>query len=111
MVQYSQDLPEIYQNFLTVAGVEDSEVGQLGSSVTLADFCPYIQVGIGFTLCSQYIERDSHLIMTFRSSPGVAGERERRGEVRGVTILTMLPSMIITTPWSHTVGPPGVSDR
>ena len=43
MVQYSQDLPEIYQNFHTVAGVEDSEVGQLGSSVTLADFCPYVE--------------------------------------------------------------------
>ena len=43
MVQYSQDLPEIYQNFQAVAGVADSEVGQLGSSVTLADFCPYIQ--------------------------------------------------------------------
>ena len=44
MVQYSQDLPEIYQNFQAVDGVEDSEVGRLGSSVTLADFCPYIQV-------------------------------------------------------------------
>ena len=54
MVQYSQDLPDIYQNFQAVAGVEDSEVGQLGSSVTLADFCPYIQVGIGITP-SRYI--------------------------------------------------------
>ena len=47
MVQYSQDLPEIYQNFQAVDGVEDSEVGRLGSSVTLADFCPYIQVRMG----------------------------------------------------------------
>ena len=45
MVQYSQDLPEIYQNFNAVDGVEESEVARLGSSVTLADFCPYIQVG------------------------------------------------------------------
>ena len=46
MVQYSQDLPEIYQNFKAVAGVEESEMARLGSSVTLADFCPYIQVAI-----------------------------------------------------------------
>ena len=47
MVQYSQDLPEIYQNFNAVEGVEESEVARLGSSVTLADFCPYIQVRMG----------------------------------------------------------------
>ena len=33
MVQYSQDLPEIYQNFHTVAGVEDSEVGSVRPQV------------------------------------------------------------------------------
>ena len=43
LVEYSQDLPEIYQNFKSVAGVEDRSVGRLGSSVTLADFCPYVQ--------------------------------------------------------------------
>ena len=43
LVEYSQDLPEIYQNFKSVAGVEDRNVARLGSSVTLADFCPYVQ--------------------------------------------------------------------
>ena len=37
MVQYSQDLPEIYQNFNAMEGVEESEVARLGSSVTLAE--------------------------------------------------------------------------
>lgn len=35
LVEYTEDLPEIYQNFLSS--------GRLGSSVTLADFCPYVQ--------------------------------------------------------------------
>ena len=43
MVQYAAPLPDIYQNFASVAGVEDEEVASLGSSVTLADFCPFVQ--------------------------------------------------------------------
>ena len=43
LVEYSQDLPEIYQNFKSVAGVEEESVARMGSSVTLADFCPYVQ--------------------------------------------------------------------
>ena len=64
MVQYSATLPDIYQNFagkgLTsslfknnifsypdgVEGVSGSEHASLGSSVTLADFCPFVQVWI-----------------------------------------------------------------
>ena len=78
MVQYSQDLPDIYQNFHAVAGVEDSEVGQLGSSVTLADFCPYIQVGIGMTT-SRYIERTTshHDVQEFTWRGGGEGAEGR----------------------------------
>lgn len=44
MVQYSATLPEIYQNFADgVEGVSGSEHASLGSSVTLADFCPFVQ--------------------------------------------------------------------
>jgi len=44
MVQYSAPLPDIYQNFEEgVEGVSGSEHASLGSSVTLADFCPFVQ--------------------------------------------------------------------
>lgn len=41
LVQFSSDLPPMYQNFDFLEGVED--VAKVGGSVTLADFCPYIQ--------------------------------------------------------------------
>ena len=43
LVQYTQDLPLIYQNFDHVAGIDQQDVGKAGGSVTLADFCPYVQ--------------------------------------------------------------------
>ena len=43
LVQYSQPLPPIYQNFEEVPGVESKNIANVGGSVTLADFCPYIQ--------------------------------------------------------------------
>jgi len=43
LVQYAADLPPIYQNFDQVPGVEPKDIAQVGGSVTLADFCPYVQ--------------------------------------------------------------------
>jgi len=43
MVQYSDPLPDIYQNFYSVDGVDEKDVSRLGGSVTLADFCPFVQ--------------------------------------------------------------------
>lgn len=43
LVQYAEDIPPIYQNFDTVKGLDQADIGKVGGSVTLADFCPYIQ--------------------------------------------------------------------
>lgn len=43
LVLYDQKLPDIYQNFDKVEGVGPDLAARLGSSVTLADFCPYVQ--------------------------------------------------------------------
>lgn len=43
LVQYTADLPPLYQNFDVVQGVNSKDVAKVGGSVTLADFCPYIQ--------------------------------------------------------------------
>ena len=43
LVQYASELPALYQNFDQVSGVNAENVGQVGGSVALADFCPYIQ--------------------------------------------------------------------
>jgi len=43
LVIFSQNIPDIYQNFDAVEGVDKKDIGKVGSSVTLADFCPYVQ--------------------------------------------------------------------
>jgi leishmanolysin-like peptidase len=43
LVQFGQDLAPIYQNFDILDGVDAKDIGKVGGSVTLADFCPYIQ--------------------------------------------------------------------
>ena len=43
LVQYGSALPPIYQNFDKVENVDEKSISQIGGSVTLADFCPYIQ--------------------------------------------------------------------
>ena len=43
LVQFGSEIPKIYQNFAELKGVERRNIGRVGSSVTLADFCPYIQ--------------------------------------------------------------------
>ena len=40
---FGRNIPDIYQNFDAVNGVDRRDIGKVGSSVTLADFCPYIQ--------------------------------------------------------------------
>ncbi|XP_059085081.1 leishmanolysin-like peptidase [Tigriopus californicus] len=43
LVQFAKPLPTLYQNFNELEGVSPSDISRVGSSVTLADFCPYIQ--------------------------------------------------------------------
>jgi len=43
LVQYKSKLPDVYQNFDEVEGLDDRDVAYVGSSVLLADFCPYVQ--------------------------------------------------------------------
>jgi len=43
LVVFGRNIPDIYQNFDAVDGVDRRDIGKVGSSVTLADFCPYIQ--------------------------------------------------------------------
>jgi len=43
LVQYDETLPLIYQNFRRLVGVSSRNIDKVGSSVTLADFCPYVQ--------------------------------------------------------------------
>ena len=59
LVMYNEPLPSIYQNFQSIEGVSSQDISkvgqwkreprsqvlppQVGSSVTLADFCPYVQ--------------------------------------------------------------------
>jgi len=43
LVVFSQNIPDIYQNFDAVDGVDRRDIEKVGSSVTLADFCPYVQ--------------------------------------------------------------------
>ena len=43
LVQFGSTLPPLYQNFDTIEGIDPKEIGTVGGSVTLADFCPYIQ--------------------------------------------------------------------
>lgn len=43
LVQYNEPLPAVYQNFRSVEGVSARDISKVGSSVTLADFCPYVQ--------------------------------------------------------------------
>jgi len=43
LVQYTKKIPEIYQNFDSVEGASDRDTEYIGSSVILADFCPYVQ--------------------------------------------------------------------
>jgi hypothetical protein len=44
LVLYEKDIPEIYQNFDSIPGVADRDLARAGSSVILADYCPYVQV-------------------------------------------------------------------
>ncbi len=43
LVQFRSPLPEKFQNFRSVDGVSKRDLGRVGSSVALADFCPYVQ--------------------------------------------------------------------
>jgi len=43
LVEYNNKIPRIYQNFDSVDGLEDGNIEKVGSSVLLADFCPYVQ--------------------------------------------------------------------
>lgn len=43
LVQFGSTLPPLYQNFDAIEGIDPKEIGTVGASVTLADFCPYIQ--------------------------------------------------------------------
>ncbi|ESP02771.1 hypothetical protein LOTGIDRAFT_212290 [Lottia gigantea] len=43
LVEYKQSLPRKFQYFNGIEGVADSEVGRFGGSVSLADYCPYLQ--------------------------------------------------------------------
>ncbi len=46
LVLYEKDIPEMYQNFDSIPGVADRDLARAGSSVILADYCPYVQVYI-----------------------------------------------------------------
>jgi len=61
LVQYNEPLPLVYQNFRSVEGVSDRDISKVGSSVTLADFCPYVQE------------------FTWQGGGGVAGGEDPRG--------------------------------
>ncbi len=50
LVLYEKDIPEIYQNFDSIPGVADRDLARAGSSVILADYCPYVQVYILYTV-------------------------------------------------------------
>ena len=43
LVTFGSPIPYQYQNFDAIDGVEERDITKVGSSVTLADFCPYIQ--------------------------------------------------------------------
>ncbi|GIY81664.1 leishmanolysin-like peptidase [Caerostris darwini] len=43
LVEYPQELPNIFQNFDYIPGIPPTEIGKYGGSVSLADYCPYIQ--------------------------------------------------------------------
>ncbi|KFM57462.1 Leishmanolysin-like peptidase, partial [Stegodyphus mimosarum] len=43
LVEYPKELHPIFQNFDYIPGVPSSEIGKYGGSVSLADYCPYIQ--------------------------------------------------------------------
>ena len=45
LVQYSDTLPAIYQNIASVPGssLDTADLASVGGSVTLADFCPFVQ--------------------------------------------------------------------
>jgi len=43
LVVYDQNLPDIYQNFDAIENVDRRDIRKVGSAVTLADYCPYVQ--------------------------------------------------------------------
>lgn len=43
LVEYNSSLPQQYQYFNTLHGIPDNAVGFYGGSVSLADYCPYLQ--------------------------------------------------------------------
>lgn len=43
LIRHSHPLPKMYQNFDFISNVEPGEEEYYGGSVTLADFCPFIQ--------------------------------------------------------------------
>lgn len=43
MATFARDIPEIYQNFKRLPGVNSRDIARVGGSVTLADFCPFVQ--------------------------------------------------------------------
>ncbi|KAF2368611.1 Peptidase M8 leishmanolysin [Trinorchestia longiramus] len=58
LVEYPTALPERYQNFHSIPHINEKQLSRYGGSVTLADYCPYIQE---FTWKSQnVVVRGSH---------------------------------------------------
>lgn len=43
LVLYDEDIPDMYQNFDSIPGVDRKDLRRAGSSVILADYCPYVQ--------------------------------------------------------------------
>jgi len=43
LVKYTSRVPDIYQNFDSLEEVKSRDIEYVGSSVVLADFCPYVQ--------------------------------------------------------------------
>jgi hypothetical protein len=44
LVLYDEAIPDLYQNFDSLPGLEKkADLARAGSSVILADYCPYVQ--------------------------------------------------------------------
>jgi len=43
LILYEKDLPDIYQNFDAIQNVSRRDIRKVGSAVSLADYCPYVQ--------------------------------------------------------------------
>ncbi|KAG8291644.1 hypothetical protein J6590_055212 [Homalodisca vitripennis] len=79
LVEHLSPLPTHYQNFDSIPHVKEGREGYYGGSVSLADYCPYIQE---FTWRSKnVVVRGSHLPVCREQSP--QRQELRTGDVRG----------------------------